>query len=152
MNPIKRREFLKKSSACCMVIAGASSFAFSADEKPSPKELNYCGYKCPDDCKMYVAGKSDDESLKKEAFKLWRFEEKYKVEYSPEIVFCEKCKGTESPKSLVLTKCTIRKCAIEKGYDCCIECDELKGCVKEIWTTFPEFHKKVQEMQAIYKA
>ncbi len=152
MNPINRRSFLKKGTGCCLVLAGAGSFAFAADEKPDPKSLNYCGYKCPDDCKMYLAGKSDDEALKKEAFKMWKLEEKYGVSYSPEIVFCEKCKGTDDPKSLVLSKCTVRQCAIEKGYDCCIECEELSKCEKELWKTFPQFKEQVVKMQEAYKA
>ena len=101
---------------------------------------------------MYLAGKSNDEALKKEAFKMWRLEEKYGVEYSPEIVFCEKCKGTDNPQSLVLSRCTVRKCAIERGFDCCIECDGLKDCDKEIWTTFPQFKEQVLKMQQAYKA
>ncbi len=92
MNSIKRREFLKKGSACCLLLTGAGAFAFAGDEKPNPKELNYCGYKCPEDCKMFVAGKSEDEALKKEAFKAWRLEEKYGISYSPELVFCNRCK------------------------------------------------------------
>lgn len=152
MEPIKRRDFLKKGVGCCLVMAGASSFVFAADEKPDPKKLNYCGYKCPDSCKMHLAGKSDDEALKKEAFKMWSLEEKYGVEYSPEIVFCEQCKGTDDPKSLVLTGCTVRKCAIEKGKDCCIACDELKSCEKDLWTKFPQFKEQVIKMQEAYKA
>jgi hypothetical protein len=147
---IKRREFLKSGVGCCILVTGAGPFVFANDEKPDPKLLNYCGYKCPDDCKMYLAGKSDDEALKIEAYTLWRFEEKYGVRYSPEIVFCEQCKGTENPKSLLLTKCSVRNCAIEKGYDCCIECDDLKTCDKEIWFTFPQFKVEVLKMQVAY--
>lgn len=152
MNSIKRREFLKKGVGCCVVLAGTTSFVFASDEKPNPKELSYCGYKCPDDCKMYLAGKSDDEALKKEAFQTWKASEVYGVEYSPEIVFCEKCKGTDNPQSLILTKCTVRNCAIERGYDCCIECDGLAACEKNLWTNFPKFKQKVIEMQEMYKS
>ena len=152
MKSIKRREFLKSGVGCCVLLAGASTFAFAADEKPDPKKLNYCGYKCPDDCKMFLAGKSTDDALKREAFKMWRLQEKYEVNYSPEIVFCEKCKGTDDPKSLLLSNCSVRNCAIEKEYDCCIECDDLKSCDKEIWTTFPQFKEQVLKMQQAYKA
>ena len=152
MKTIKRREFLKSGVGCCILVAGAGTFAFAADTKPDPKKLNYCGYQCPEDCKMFLAGKSDDEALKREAFDTWRLQEKYGVEFKPEIVFCEKCKGTDHPQSLLLTNCTVRKCAIEKGYDCCIECDDLKSCDKEIWITFPKFKEQVLKMQEAYKA
>lgn len=151
MNTIKRREFIQKGVGCCLILAGAGSFIFATDEKPDPKKLNYCGYKCPENCKMYLAGKSDDEKLKKEAFEMWRLEKKYGVSYSPELAFCERCKGTDDPKSLVLSKCTVRNCAIKKGHDCCIECNELKNCDKEIWTTFPDFKVQVLKMQEAYK-
>ena len=148
---IKRREFLKGGASCCVLLAG-DAFVFASDEKPNPKLLNYCGYKCPDDCKMYLAGQSNNEALKIEAYTMWRLEEKYEVKYSPEIVFCEKCKSTDDPKSLLLTNCTVRKCAIEKGFDCCIECNDLKTCNKEIWTTFPQFKEEVLKMQAAYQS
>lgn len=152
MDSIKRREFLRIGAGCCLVFTGAASFAFAEDTKPDPKKLNYCGYKCPDDCKMYLAGKSDDEELKKEAFKMWRLEEKYGLAYAPELVFCEKCKTIDEVKSPLLSGCTVRKCAIQKGHDCCIECDELTDCDKEIWTVFPQFKEQVIKMQEAYKA
>lgn len=152
MNSIKRREFLRVGAGCCLVLTGAGSFVYASDDKPDPKKLNYCGYKCPDDCKMYLAGKSDNEELKKEAFKMWRLEEKYGLTYAPELAYCEKCKTEGEVKSPLLTGCAVRKCAIGKGYDCCIECDELKACDKEIWTTFPQFKQEVIKMQEAYKA
>lgn len=152
MNSIKRRDFIRIGAGCSLIFAGAGSFVFAADTKPDPKKLNYCGYKCPDDCKMYLAGKSDNEELKKEAFKMWRLEEKYGLAYSPELVFCEKCKTTGEVTSTLLTKCTVRNCAIEKGHDCCIECDGLKACDKEIWTVFPQFKEQVIKMQEAFKA
>ena len=152
MKSIKRREFLKSGVGCCIFLTGASTFVFASEGKPKPKKLSYCGYQCKNDCKMYLAGKSTNEDLKKEAFKMWRFEEKYGVNYYPEIVFCEKCKGTEEPKSLLLSNCSVRKCAIEKGYECCIECDDLKTCDKEIWLTFPQFREQVLNMQQAYRS
>ena len=99
-----------------------------------------------------MAGKSNDETLKKEAFKDWRLEKKYGLKYSPELVFCERCKTKGKVTSPLLTGCTVRKCAIEKGHDCCFECDGLKSCDKEVWTTFPQLKEQVIKMQETFKA
>jgi hypothetical protein len=37
--------------------------------------------------------------------------------------------------------------AIEKGYECCIQCETLANCDKELWKTFPKHREGVIEMQ-----
>jgi len=52
---IKRRDFvgtcLKAGVACCALSYGANLSAFNPagrqEVKPDPKNLEYCGYKCP---------------------------------------------------------------------------------------------------------
>jgi len=39
-----------------------------------------------------------------------------------------------------------------KKLECCIECDELEACDKDLWKRFPKFHQQVVEMQAKYRA
>jgi hypothetical protein len=155
-----RREFLSKSSklglicgvfACCPKVLTYGRL-WGDDTIPDPKKLNYCGYVCPDDCKMKMATLKDDVEMKKEVYTLWRIEEKYGIEFDPEKLFCFGCKSEGKPLGLVVEKCTVRKCAIEKGYDCCIECNDLTECDKEIWKTFPDFHNAVIEMQKKYRA
>ncbi|MCF8358387.1 MAG: DUF3795 domain-containing protein, partial [Prolixibacteraceae bacterium] len=53
---------------------------------------------------------------------------------------------------VVVEKCTVRKCVIEKGMDSCIECSELKTCKEDLWERFPEFYKVVIQMQEKYLA
>ncbi len=55
------------------------------------------------------------------------------------------------PQGMVVSNCTVRACAIEKNYDSCIQCDELTICNKDLWKRFPEFYKRVKEMQSKYK-
>lgn len=158
---LKRREFIMKSCqagvACCALLSGSKVFALGnlntlqGDDLPDPKKLNYCGYTCPADCKMKKATLENNVDLKKEAFKDWRLEEKYGVAFDPEKIFCYGCKTSGKPLGFVVEKCTVRNCAIEKGYDCCIQCDKLSGCDKEIWSTFPDFHKAMMELQKKYK-
>jgi hypothetical protein len=122
------------------------------DDVPDPKKLNYCGYTCPEDCPMKKATLENNVELKKDAYKNWRIEKKYGIPFDPDKIFCYGCKTEEKALGLVVEKCSVRNCAIEKGYDCCIECDLLAGCDKEIWKTFPDFHNAVIEMQKKYRA
>lgn len=158
---LKRRDFIVKSCragvACCALLAGSRLGAFGAmtapgrDDNPNPKKLNYCGYTCPADCKMKRATLENNVDLKKEAYADWRIEQKYGIAFDPEQIFCYGCKTSGKPLGLVVAKCTVRNCAIDKGHDCCIQCDQLTGCDKEIWSTFPDFHNAVIEMQKRYR-
>jgi hypothetical protein len=153
-----RREFLAQSTKIGL-LGGALAYCprilsfgnmLQDDTIPDPKKLNYCGYTCPPDCPMKKATLENDVELKKEAYKNWRIEEKYGIAFDPEKIFCYGCKTTDKPLGIVVEKCTVRNCAIAKGYDCCIECADLSACDKEIWKTFPDFHKAVIEMQKKY--
>jgi len=158
--PLKRREFILKSCMAglsgCALLAGARLYGAESlkisDDKPDPKKLNYCGYTCPPDCKMKKATLEKNVELLKEAYKDWRIEEKYGMAFDPEKVSCFGCKVSDDKVGLIAEKCTVRACAMEKGYDCCIQCDELAECNKEIWTTFPDFHKMMIDMQKKYRA
>ncbi|MBN2611543.1 MAG: DUF3795 domain-containing protein [Bacteroidales bacterium] len=154
-----RREFVRNGSkiglacgafACC---PGMKVFGnFFQDEVPDPKKLNYCGYSCPPDCPMYVATLENDTAKKEQAFKDWKIEEKYGIEFNADEVFCHTCKNKDKPQGVVVSNCLVRECAIGRGYDCCIECNDLAGCGFDLWNTYPDFHKLVIEMQKKYKA
>ena len=154
-----RREFIQKSSkiglACGAIALCPRISAFGnifEDEVPDPKKLNYCGYICPPDCPMYVATIENDTEKKKVAFDTWKIAETYGIEFDAEKVFCYTCKNKEKPAGVVTKNCPVRECADGRGYDCCIECNELADCGFDLWTKFPEFHKHVQEMQKKYLA
>lgn len=157
-NSIHRREFILNGSIACM--GGCLMFSGSAFRAPFlsesdeivPEDLCYCGYKCPDDCKFYLATVNNDTELKKEVFKEWSLGERYGLTFDPEKIFCYKCKPADRPEGPVLTNCTVRSCAVEKGYAACIQCDELKSCKKDLWERFPEFHKQVIKMQEEYRS
>jgi hypothetical protein len=158
---INRRNFIsngvKVCAGGCLLLASskmgmANSYLRQSDEekKPNPKELNYCGYQCPADCKFKIATLENDLEKKKEAFETWKITEHYGIEFSEDVAFCHGCKSDGKPLGAVTGNCTVRACAIEKGYDCCIECKELKTCDKDLWGRFPDFHKSVIKMQELY--
>jgi len=149
-----RRTFIKSSTiaGCSLLISGKlSAFSFPQNEVPDPKKLNYCGYTCPKECKFLEASIKNDVDLKKEAYDEWQVKERYHVDFEPEKIFCFGCKNEEKPAGVVLTNCTVRKCAIQKKYDSCIQCNELADCDKDLWSRFPDFHKSVIKMQEIFK-
>ncbi len=155
-----RREFLATSSRIGLIggalVSCPKLFSLGKlmpeDEIPNPKKLNYCGHTCPADCAMKKATLENNIELKREAYKDWRIEKKYGLAFEPDKIFCYGCKASGKPLGLVVEKCSVRNCAIEKKYDCCIECRDLAACDKEIWKTFPDFHKTVIEMQNKYRA
>lgn len=158
---LKRRQFIKNSTYagigyCCLItetkLSAMSSFYNEKDDEiPDPKKLNYCGYVCPEDCPFLKATLENDVELKKEAYKLWQIKERFGVEFDPEKIFCYGCKAEGKPEGIVLNKCSVRACAISKGLDCCIECDNLTDCNEDLWKRFPEFKKAVIEMQKKYR-
>lgn len=158
---INRRNFISNGAKACaggcillasskMGVANSVFHYLQEDKKPDPKELNYCGYKCPEKCEFKIATLENNLEKKKEAFEAWKIKDRYGVDFSEDIAFCYGCKTEEKPLGAVTGNCTVRACTIEKGFDCCIECKELKTCSKDLWSRFPDFHKGVIKMQELY--
>ncbi len=157
-----RRNFFKDSAkagltGCALImgsgVMGSEFLNYLAQEKEiDPKTLNYCGYTCPADCQFKKATLEDNVDLKKEAFINWGIEERYGIKFDAETAFCYGCKTKDKPDGVVVTQCTVRSCAIEKDFDCCIECDELTSCDKDLWKRYAKFYEQVKEMQIKYKA
>lgn len=156
---LNRRNFLvtglKSGITTCTLLAcpAIKSWSMSViqdDDIPDPKKLNYCGYVCPKDCKMLKATLENDSALKEQAFTDWKLEEKYGIAFDPEEVICYGCKTESEKTGIVVEKCTVRKCATSKDLECCIECDELATCNKELWKAFPEFKKYVDGLHKKY--
>lgn len=153
-----RREFISKSSRLFMACGAigmcpglkAMSGLWQENEIPDPKKLEYCGYTCPPDCPVYLATLENDTEKKKEAYENWKIKERYNVEFDPDTMFCYQCKNDGKPEGVITQNCPVRKCVIEKGYDCCIECQELTECKQPLWESFPDFHKAVIDMQKKY--
>jgi hypothetical protein len=155
---VKRRDFISTcfkagvtccALSCCATLAGQDPLK-SQDAKPDPKNLEYCGYKCPADCPLKKGTMENNIELKKKGYEDFKFKEKYGIEFDPEKVFCYGCKVNDKPLSLPVKSCTVRRCAIEKGYECCIQCETLTKCDKELWKTFPKHRESVIEMQRRY--
>jgi hypothetical protein len=156
---INRRDFVSKCFKAgvtgCALFYGNSILAgesFDQQQKPDPKSLTYCGFKCTVQCTLYRATIENNPDLKKKAFEEFKMKEKFNIDFDADKVFCFGCKPKDKPLSIAVNACTVRKCTIEKGYDCCIECNDLTSCDKELWKNFPQFKEKVIEMQKNYRS
>ena len=151
-NQINRRKFVFTATAGCSILLSGklSAFTFSTEEIPNPKELNYCGYKCPEDCQLLEASMKNDPELKKAAYEEWQIKERHNVDFDADKIFCYGCKVKNKPLGVVVVGCTVRQCAIDKNMDACIECKDLKTCEKDLWQRFPDFHKTIIKMQESY--
>jgi len=155
-----RRSFIKKGTTFCVACGAltacpglkAMNTFLKDDEIPNPKILEYCGYTCPPDCPLFKATQENDPVAKKECYEKWEIKERYGLDYDEETMFCYSCKAEDKPLGVTVQNCPIRNCTIEKGFDCCIECDELKDCKKGAFERFPEFHEGVVKMQEKYRA
>ena len=161
--PYNRRDFFKTCAqagiACCALIATPRLFALQngfpflvPGEKPDPKKLNYCGYTCPAECTFKNATLDNDLEMKKKAWEEWKIKERYGLDFDEKTAYCYGCKDKEHPAGAPMANCTVRSCTISKGLDCCIECDELKTCDKDLWSRFPQFHEGILKLQAQFRA
>lgn len=158
---INRRNFFIRVSqagvAGCALMFGLKLSAMDGfskfiddDEIPDPKKLEYCGYQCPEKCLWRQGTLENNVELKKEAYEQWKIKERFDMEFDPDTMFCYSCKAKDKPEGFILKQCTVRNCCMEKGLDCCIECNELSSCEKDLWTRYPKFKEAVIEMQKKY--
>jgi hypothetical protein len=156
---LKRRDFVAKcfkaGVTCCALAYGNSLLALDPEkqqlEKADLKGITYCGFKCTTQCTLYRATIENNIELRKKAYEEFKWKEKFNADFDPEKVFCYGCKPNDKPLSLNVNQCTVRKCAIAKSYDCCIECKELAKCDKELWKSYPQFKEKVIDAQKRYQ-
>jgi len=156
-----RREFVsttaKTGFALCGLCMCAPMASFAADDDAGDETIElagrcFCGYICPDDCAFLQATLQDDIELKKKVWQEWKIEEQYGVKFDPEQAVCYGCTAMDKPEGIVLARCTVRDCAIEKDKVCCIDCDELTSCDKDLWQRFPDFKKTIIDLQEKYRS
>lgn len=161
---LNRRDFFARTSkaglaGCALFmglkLSGAEHLAtLFQDENiiPDPAKLNYCGYTCPEKCPWLQGSNENNLELKKEGYEKWKIKERLNKNFDPKTMFCYGCKAEGKPDGFILKQCTVRSCCKEKGLECCIECDELTDCDKDLWKRFPKFKEAVIGMQKKYQA
>ena len=153
---LKRRDFVTKCFKAgvtgCAFLYGNKIFAQDPVKlkKSDLKNLTYCGFTCNNQCTLYRATMENSMELRMKAYKEFKWKEKFNVDFDPDKIFCYGCKPKDKPLSINVNACTVRKCAIEKGHDSCIECTSLAACDKELWKNYPKFKENVMEAQKKY--
>lgn len=89
--------------------------------------IAYCGIDCKK-CEAYIATVNDDNNLREKVAREWSKLNNVKI--TPEMINCSGCRMDGVKTIFCSTICPIRKCALEKKYETCAECIELKKCIK----------------------
>ncbi|MDY6434878.1 MAG: DUF3795 domain-containing protein [Synergistales bacterium] len=88
--------------------------------------IAYCGLDC-EKCDAFIATKNNDNLLREKTAKLWA--KLNNAPILPEHINCEGCK-VEGVKTFYCENlCAIRKCAIEKGINTCVDCSDMEQCL-----------------------
>ena len=91
------------------------------------KFIAYCGLNC-EKCEAYIATKNDDNDLRVKVAKEWS--EMNHVDITPEMINCEGCRMDGVKFPYCDSMCEIRQCGIEKEYETCGSCQNVKTCQK----------------------
>lgn len=89
--------------------------------------IAFCGLDC-EACDARLATVNNDRALRQKVASLWS--ELNGVDITPEMVNCEGCRmdGVKTPYCDSL--CQIRQCAMDKEYETCGDCPEMRACEK----------------------
>ena len=86
-----------------------------------------CGLNCKT-CEAFLATINNDDALRAKVAEYWS--ELNGVEITPEMINCEGCRLGGKKTPFCESMCPIRQCAMEKGYETCSGCSEIKTCEK----------------------
>ncbi len=84
-----------------------------------------CGLDC-EKCDARIATINDDNELREKTAKLWT--ELNGVEITPYMINCTGCRISGAKTPFCDSLCEIRKCAREKGFNTCADCDYMEQC------------------------
>ena len=86
-----------------------------------------CGLDC-EKCEARLATINNDNELRKKVAEKWS--KLNNITITPEMINCEGCR-IDGKKTVFCDKlCPIRQCAMNKKYETCGDCNEMKTCKK----------------------
>ncbi|MBQ6333872.1 MAG: DUF3795 domain-containing protein [Erysipelotrichaceae bacterium] len=104
--------------------------------------IGYCGQDC-EICEGRIATVNDDDEMRKRVALHWS--KLNNAEITPEMINCSGCRieGLKTPYCGYI--CEIRKCAINRAYETCGDCEELKDCslLKAIHENNPQAYENL---------
>lgn len=157
MEKQNRRNFLKNTLAAgtgvaisCSFLSGCCSSSCknnkSASAEKKLEDLDHLAYCCLNcyECELFIATRDNNEQLKAEVVQKWNIkqDENFNLQDFG-------CLGCKSEKLAFFCKdCNVKKCAIQKGFQICAQCEDLDYCDKKLWKNFPEIKEKAKETKA----
>lgn len=89
--------------------------------------IAYCGLDC-EKCEARLATVNNDNELRKKVAVKWS--KLNNITITSEMIICEGCR-IDGKKTVFCDKlCPIRQCAMNKNYETCGNCNEMKNCKK----------------------
>ncbi len=82
-------------------------------------EMTMCGYRC-DLCKAYAPNIEKDDR-RNELAQAWK--KYYNVDIPIQEIYCDGCRCQKANARLIDSGCPVRKCAMEKTFQHCGECE-----------------------------
>jgi len=154
-NENNRREFLKQgvTAGTAMAIGGIAlagccgkcslKSKSAADSDMDFSRIAYCCINC-DKCSLYKATLDNDDQAKKKIAEEWG--DAKKPDFELEQFYCYGCKDKRS-RGIPGRECTVRDCAVKKGFATCAQCSGFEDCDNEFWRTFPQMRDTVRSMK-----
>jgi hypothetical protein len=150
-----RRDFLKESatagaalaisgiglSGCCSKRCLKSKT--TADSDIDFSRIAYCCINC-DTCPLYKATLDNDDQAKKKIAEQWG--DSKKPDFELEDFYCYGCKDRRS-RGTPGQGCTVRDCAVKKGFATCAQCSNFEDCDNKLWRDFPQMRDGVRNMK-----
>ncbi len=150
-----RREFLKRGVTAGTTLAiGGLGLAGCCCKHFCPKSkstaesgidfsgIAYCCIDCVDQCPLYKATINNDDEAKKKIAEKWG-EKNFKLEE----YYCYGCKDKKS-RGTPGRNCTVKDCAIKKGFATCAQCGNFEACDEKLWQNYPQMRDGVRSMKA----
>ena len=91
------------------------------------KFIAYCGLNC-EKCDAYIATKNNDQELRERTANNWSKLNNTTIKASD--INCEGCKLNGCKTVFCESLCPIRICAQEKGFETCLDCENIYNCEK----------------------
>ena len=95
------------------------------EKRVMKKMISCCGLDC-EKCDAYLATLHNDDALRKKTAELWS--KLNKVTITPEMINCMGCRADGVKTYFCSNLCEIRKCVLNKGFETCANCAEIKSC------------------------
>jgi hypothetical protein len=107
--------------------------------------IAYCCINC-DTCALYTATLNNDAEAKKKIAEQWG--DAKRPDFTLEDFYCYGCKDKRS-RGTPGEDCTVRDCAVRKGFATCAQCSVFEDCDEKLWQNFPSTRDGVRSMKAM---